>query len=65
MKMKTMCIIGACLAIIGGVWHKQATIAFFGPALAGVIYMLHVLEVKVNRLLADRGITVSQEEIEE
>jgi len=55
--------LGAVLVIAAGWAGQPAVAAIFGVG-AAIIYLLHAVEVKLNRLLDDRGIFVSDRDIE-
>ena len=63
--MKTSTLIGiVSVSCVGAaLYFGQPVIAAIATVGAAVLWNLHVLEVKINRLLDELGITVTQEEM--
>lgn len=63
-KTSTLVAVVSFLAAIVGL--QQSDLAAFYVALIGgaLFYMLHVIEVKLNRLLNEQGLRVEQDEID-
>jgi hypothetical protein len=63
MDTRTLLIISAIVFVGGLGYYGHFAAALIAMLLHGLAWQLHVLEVKVNRLLDDRGIRVSSEEL--
>lgn len=62
--MRTRTIIGlGCLAAIAGAAYKDDLAAVYvALGVGSIIYLLHAIEIKLNRLLDHYGIFVSDQE---
>ncbi len=63
MRLNAIFLLSAILWIIGGIWFNQIAIALLALLCHYIAWQTHVLEVKVNKLLDDRQIRVTREDI--
>lgn len=63
MGTRTMIWIFGCGAALVAVWNGAGTAAVVVMVGTTVMAAIHALEVKINKLLDDRGIFVSQEDL--
>lgn len=63
MGTRTMIWLACGIPAVAAVWSGNLTLAAVFFMAAPILQMLHHLEVKINRLLDDRGIRVSDEEL--
>lgn len=63
MRARTIILITGIVLLLYAVWHADiaaAYVAFFATA---IIWGLHTIDFKLNLLLKERGITVSEREV--
>ena len=63
-KTSTLAIIGAGFAALIAWQRDDLAAGYVAVGGAVIFYMLHVIEVKLNKLLDDRGLRVDQAEID-
>jgi hypothetical protein len=63
--MRTRMLIGLSLLLFGGLaMHiENIAAAYVAVGTSGIIYLLHTIEVKINRLLDHYGIVITDTEI--
>ena len=65
MKFRTTMVLSAVLWTGIAISRDNLAAAYASAGIHVAIWLLHALEVKINRLLDDRGIRVSEREIAE
>jgi hypothetical protein len=63
--MRTRMLIGLSLLLFGGLamYIENIAAAYVAVGTSGIIYLLHTIEVKINRLLDHYGIVITDTEI--
>ncbi len=65
MKTSTIFGLSAIFWIGGAIWNDQSVIAAVFAVGHVIAWQIHVIEVKLNKLLSDRGIFVAEYELRE